>query len=156
MLMVAITQMEQWDSANTELNLSMFRMYMSSTLNLLLLAFSFCLLADPFLLVNYPIIRSNLQVKYNGQFGCRLDQVANDLFTTVITSKVSSYLFMLIPDIQEKVMEQFSLSSPSEEFDVAGLIVESLNFQGNVPGILSPKLKCPRSLSLPVHHSNLS
>ena len=136
-LMVAITKMEQWDSANMELNLCMLRMYMSSTLNLLLLSFSFCLLADPFLLVDHPIIRSNLQVEYSGQFACRLDQVANGLFTTVITSQVSHFFIMSIPDIKAKVMKHFELTSPSKEFDVADRIVESLKFQGDA----NPHLK---------------
>ena len=45
-----ITVIEKWDSSQTELNFLLFRIYLSNTLNSLILLFSYLLLIDPFLL----------------------------------------------------------------------------------------------------------
>ena len=74
-LILAITEMEQWDSPSTELNLLLSRMYISSTMNVILTATTFAILADPFLLYDQPVIRTNLGIEYSGQFPCRLDEV---------------------------------------------------------------------------------
>jgi hypothetical protein len=83
MLLQAITAMEHWDSAQTELRFLLFRTYLSNTLNTLILTLSYIILMDPFLLAQYPNLRRSLQLVRSDRFSCRIDQVADGLFTLV-------------------------------------------------------------------------
>ena len=75
MLFQLITQLEMWDSRQTEVNLVLFRMYLSNTLNIFLLATTYLLLADPLLLASYPQLRASLELPLNSSYTCRIDQV---------------------------------------------------------------------------------
>lgn len=132
-LMIAITNMEQWDSAATELNVCMTRMYISSTLNLLLTGFSYALLADPFLLIDQPAIRENLGVNFTGIFPCRFDQIANGLFTTIVSSEATNLiLLVLMPNAKQFVRRGFAWPSVTDEFETADRIVNAMKLQGLV------------------------
>jgi hypothetical protein len=79
-----LTEVEGWDSAQTVANIVLFRLYVSNLLNALILAASYIVLADPFLLAEAPSVRNSVSVKVSNGFSCRYDQVASGLFTLVI------------------------------------------------------------------------
>eukprot|EP01041_Mallomonas_annulata_P002214 gene2214-4302_t len=84
-LFTIITTFEEWDSGNTELNILLFRLYLSNTLNLLLLASTYALLADPIMWTSdsyYPT-RLAVEIPFINTYTCRLNQAANGLFTLV-------------------------------------------------------------------------
>lgn len=88
-ILTQITKFEEWDYGHTEINMLLFRSYLSDTLNLLILAFSYYLLADPVLFANYAW-REYFDVQYLGSaFSCRLDQVADGLYILVITNFIT-------------------------------------------------------------------
>ena len=124
----SITQFEQWDFGTTEVNLLLFRMFTSDLLNILLLVFSYMLLANPLLLANYNSIRSALQVIYSTSFQCRLDQAANGLFVILITSStvqiVGKFSFSVVKILLNKY---FNANLKKKEFDVADELVSLLD-----------------------------
>ena len=85
-LLKQITQLEAWDSGDFKVNILLGRMFLSNIMNTLILAVSYLLLADPFLLANYPSFRSLLELKESGAFSCRIDQCADAMFSLLITN----------------------------------------------------------------------
>ena len=85
-LLKVITAYEKWDSGDMELDVLLFRMYLSSTLNLMVLAFTYLLLANPFLIASNSqyTFRVQLELQYNAKFTCRMDQAADGLFNLVL------------------------------------------------------------------------
>ena len=127
-LFTRITLLEQWDNVSTEINMLLIRMFCSSTLNLLLLAFSYALLANPFLLADSPKIRIALEVRPSTAFLCRMDQAANGLFTLVILSFLLKAAAMMIVPIMNVLRARLTLKCVvKEEFAIAQRIVETLN-----------------------------
>ena len=123
-----ITELEQWDNVSTEINMLLFRMFCSSTLNLLLLAFSYALLANPFLLADFPNFRTSLEVRPSRDFLCRMDQAANGLFTLVILSFFFKAAVMMIVPVMNVIKARLTLKTVvKEEFAIAKRIVETLN-----------------------------
>ena len=127
-LFTRITQIEQWDNVSTEINMLLFRMYCSNTLNLLLLAFSYALLANPFLLGDQPYFREALAVKPSSSFTCRMDQAANGLFTLVVFSFIIKGMAMIASPMMRIAKGRLTLKPfVKEEFAIAQRIVETLN-----------------------------
>jgi len=85
-LMKAITAFEKWDSGQMNLNVLLFRMYLSNILNTLILALSYLLLSDPMLLAQYPTVRGALELTESGLFKCRIDQTADAMFSLYTTN----------------------------------------------------------------------
>lgn len=85
-LLKQITQLEAWDSGDFKVNILLARMFLSNIMNTLILAISYLMLADPFLLANYPSFRSLLELKESGAFTCRIDQCADAMFSLLITN----------------------------------------------------------------------
>ena len=87
-LMKAITTFERWDSGQMNLNVLLFRMYLSNILNTLILALSYLLLSDPMLLAQFPTVRGSLELTESGLFDCRIDQTADAMFSLYTTNFV--------------------------------------------------------------------
>ena len=85
-LLKEITNLELWDSGQTQLNILLFRMYFSNILNTLILGMSYLMLADPFLFSEYPTLRAALQLPESDVFVCRLDQAADAMFSLIVTN----------------------------------------------------------------------
>jgi hypothetical protein len=68
MFLKTITNFEKWDSSQLELTFLLFRTYLSNTLNTMILAISYLLLADPFLLAQYPSLRVQVESQVSGFF----------------------------------------------------------------------------------------
>jgi hypothetical protein len=78
-----LTAFEEWDSGQFSLNMLISRMYLSNMMNLLVLALSYGLLADPFLLADdtYSKRRGQLENIFdNTVYSCRLNAAAEGLF----------------------------------------------------------------------------
>jgi hypothetical protein len=127
-----ITDKEAWDSAQTISNITLFRLYLASTLNALLLIVSYLVLADPFLLAQYPQLRDSFGLKVNRtSFACRLDQVAEGLFTLVgFTWFIDEAIFLLTPLCMQYLYRFFHWEYKKDEFDVASSMVKRLGFIG--------------------------
>lgn len=130
MFLVRITSIELWDSAQTEVNILIFRMFFSNTLNILLLALSYVLLSNPFLLANYPLLRSSLEVQFSGTFTCRLDQTSDGVFTLVVSNVfVSAASAYASSAIAPKILNYlFHFPIVKQEFSIASNIVQLQNF----------------------------
>jgi hypothetical protein len=90
-----ITRIEMWDSALTVMNVVLLRIYISSTLNSLILAFTYLLLVDPYLLASNPTLRSQLELPLNINYNCRIDQVADALFSLMILTWIFRIVFVV-------------------------------------------------------------
>jgi len=126
-LLKLITAFEAWDSGTMYLNILLFRMYASNTLNTLILALSYILLADPFLIASYPSIRGQLELKETGLFNCRIDQCADALFTLFVTGFVSSKIGIVSSWILKRIA---TVKKPfvKTEFEIAPTMIALLNF----------------------------
>jgi hypothetical protein len=79
-----LTKFEEWDSGQFSLNVLIMRMYLSNMMNLLILALSYGLLADPFLLADETNSqrRSQLENLFDDSvYSCRLNAAAEGLFS---------------------------------------------------------------------------
>ena len=130
-LLRAITALEKWDSGQTQFNLLLFRIYVASTLNILVVALTYLLLADPFLLASYPTLRSNLVIPTNTGYNCSLDQAADGLFTLWAIT-----FFIRIALIAGKPIAFYILSLIKredwvrDEIDIAHQTVKMLRYYG--------------------------
>lgn len=134
-IFVFITKQEGWDASSTKTNLMMFRLYLASTLNGLLTVFSYLVLADPFLLAQYSNLRSSFGLDENTQdYNCRMDQVAEGLFTLVGFSWVIDHAMLLIMPIAKYCLARYILRKEyiKDEFEVADNMVKRMNFMGLV------------------------
>lgn len=79
-----LTKFEEWDSGQFSLNVLISRMYLSNMMNLLILALSYGLLADPFLLTGGQYADRRLQLENvfdDSVYSCRLNAAAEGLFS---------------------------------------------------------------------------
>lgn len=79
-----LTLFEEWDSGQFSLNVLISRMYLSSMMNLLILALSYGLLADPFLMADGSNAerRGQLENVFDDTvYSCRLNAAAEGLFS---------------------------------------------------------------------------
>jgi len=95
-----LTKFEKWDSGQFALNVLISRMYLSNVMNLLILALSYGLLADPFLLADDSNSdrRSELEIAFDPTaYQCRLNAAAEGLFSLVLSEFfVNGILFFLV------------------------------------------------------------
>ncbi|KAJ1437470.1 hypothetical protein B484DRAFT_477389 [Ochromonadaceae sp. CCMP2298] len=127
-----ISKLEGWDSARTELKFLLVRIYLSSELNTVILTLSFLMLADPYLLAQYPWLRESIQFEPADQFDCRLDQVADGLFTLVGATWVTQLLSFASPCLKRGLYWLLGWPWAREEFKVAEAVVKKLGFLGLV------------------------
>jgi hypothetical protein len=132
-LLELITQLEQWDSAQTELKFLLFRVYMSNTLNTLILTLSYILLMDPLLLAEYPTLRRSLELKDSGVFSCRVDQAADGLFTLVGSTWAIQMASFIGSPMSMRVLA-YATGKPwvKTEFNIADAMVKKFSFLGLV------------------------
>ena len=79
-----LTKFEEWDSGQFSLNVLISRMYLSNMMNLLILALSYSLLADPFLMADGTSAdrRTQLENVFDETvYSCRLNAAAEGLFS---------------------------------------------------------------------------
>jgi hypothetical protein len=93
-LIYGINHLEQWDSAKTEMQVLLLRVYLSNTLNTIIVAVSYLLLVDPFLFASsdpFPTtLRDAVEVPLDtSSYKCRADQAADGLFVLVAGTFVS-------------------------------------------------------------------
>jgi len=128
--------MEGWDSAQVEVNLSLFRLFLSNQLNVLLFVLSYLLLADPYLFSSnsyFSVIRENVQVDYvPGEFNCRLDSVEFQVLLLALTTWVTNIVAIILKGYAPYVMG-WAFKTPREEiekepFDIVESMVNLLNF----------------------------
>lgn len=133
-LLQMITSFERWDSAQLETNILIFRMVLSNQLNVMILALSYLLLADPYLFAesNQLYLRNALEIAFlDTSFICRMDQVADSIFSLA----VSSFLIKMFSDwaagYSMYVLYVIILRKKDykkTEFDIATFMVDLLNF----------------------------
>lgn len=131
MLLKYITRMEKWDSGQVELNILLFRMYLSNMLNLLILAFSYALLADPMLFAekdNYEL-RQRVEREFDDDgYTCRLNQTADGMFTLVLTEFVLNPIIFFGAGYGNVVLSWVTKKWVKVEFDIAQRMVAMLYF----------------------------
>eukprot|EP01032_Pedospumella_encystans_P012745 gene12745-14720_t len=129
----AITLLEQWDSAQTELRFLLFRTYLSNTLNTLILTLSYIMLADPILLAEYPQLRKALELVESDTFSCRIDQAADGLFVLVgATWAIQLANFFGTPFAMKCLAYLRGKPWVKPEFNIAEAMVNKLSFLGIV------------------------
>eukprot|EP01035_Chromulina_nebulosa_P025887 gene25887-33840_t len=130
-LLNLITKIEMWDSGLTVMSVVLFRIYISSTLNSLILAFTYLLLADPYLLASNPTLRSQLELPLNSNYNCRIDQVADALFSLMILTWVFRIVFVVANPFFDYV-QSIVLKKPwvKAEFQVPEQMVKFLSYLG--------------------------
>jgi hypothetical protein len=129
-----LTEVEGWDSAQTVSNIVLLRLYISNLLNTLILAASYMVLADPFLLAERGSLRNSIGVKENGS-SCRYDQAGSGLFVLVITTWFLNLAFQFLIPFTLKlfykyVMKVYDEKKYKQEFIVAPMMIQKLNFLG--------------------------
>ena len=105
-IMNLITDFEQWNS-EMALRMILFRVYISNTLNILLIAISYILLADPTFLYDFPVLSRTLYVPISEKYKCRLDQVSDELFFLYFNDRLVNGAIVwatgLIPYISSRI-----------------------------------------------------
>lgn len=127
-----ITSFEQW-SPEYELPIRLGRTYASNVFNLYILAFSYILLADPYLLPTDSMsIRNQVEVKFSKDaYQCRIDQVASDLFLLVVTDRISQDVLFFLTAFISIVIGWVRQKDPVKtEFDVINSAMSVINSSG--------------------------
>jgi hypothetical protein len=130
------TQFEKWDSGHVELLISTARNYLSNTVNTLVVAIAFYVFADPMLFANSGLSTlRKIAMSESVSLPCRLDHVADSVFTLILTTCISDLLsFVAMPFARYLKAQLFPNSSnqttPQKQFDVADNIVNRLLFIG--------------------------
>jgi hypothetical protein len=126
----ALTMLELWDSGQVQLNILLFRMYVSNMMNLLILAISYALLADPFLFANNEnkAMRKQVEHEFDPNSICRLDQASNGLFTLILTEFFLNGLVFLGMGGFNVVVNAYVMPFPKKEFNIAQRMVAMLYF----------------------------
>lgn len=126
-----ITSLESWDTSATVTTMRLLRVYVSSLLNTLLLVFSYMVLADPFLLADNSSLRNSFGLTESDAFECRMDQIADGLFTLVMFTWMLNGAMLLGMPYANKVLA-FVTRTPykKSEFQVSDGMVKRLNLMG--------------------------
>ena len=125
-----ITAFEAWDSPTLELNVLLGRMYFSNVFNVLILAGSYALLADPLLLAmnDYEYYRLLVEIQFHSNLNvCRMDQVAEGLLTLLLTSFAIKFMMVILNPLSDYIYAIVT-GTPYEktEFNIASSIVSML------------------------------
>ena len=126
-----LTTIELWDSGQVQLNVLLFRMYLSNMMNLLILAISYALLADPFLFAEKGDKNMRRQVEHEftpSDFDCRLNQAANGLFTLILTEFFLNGIVFWAMGMVKVVINAYVMATPKKEFNIAQRMVAMLYF----------------------------
>ena len=129
-----LTEFEQWDTGDFFVNILLFRMYVFNILNQVALALSYILLADPFLLAQYPSLRSSLELPFSSsRYECRIDEAADQLFSLVVSGFVTNNTLLFAIPYAKKCLF-YVLNKPLRKvpFDIVGLIVDLNGFVGQI------------------------
>lgn len=125
-----ITEYEAWDSPSLELNIRLSRMYLSNIFNVVILAASYALLADPMLLGESQnvFLRRSLEITFNSSIHrCRMNQVAESLFTLLISAFVIKVVMMILNPLADILYNRVKgIAYQKTEFDIASGIVSML------------------------------
>lgn len=131
LLVACITELEQWDSGTRILNIVLLRVYLSSTLNSLILAFTFLLVADPYSLASLRTIRGAL-TQTTSSSECNFDVTCNGLASLVFITWLNRLFFFVSP--YASMFYAYLRSRPFEkgEFDVPNEMVKKFSMLGLV------------------------
>jgi hypothetical protein len=126
-----LTQLELWDSGQIQLNMLLFRMYLSNMMNLLILAISYAMLADPFMLADnhsQQTFRQKVEQVSSDQFACRLNQAASGMFSLVLTEFFLNGLVYALVAYMNIFINRFLYATSKKEFNIAQRMVSLLYF----------------------------
>jgi hypothetical protein len=129
-LILSLTKFEKWERS-IELNILLSRLFLANILNVFILAFSYFLLSNPYLLSangnDRFSIRSQVEIPFNSVYPCRMDQVQNGLFQLIITDWVSKNISVLIGGIVPVIKSRiFGNPVIKPEFDLAPSILSHI------------------------------
>lgn len=130
-----ITVFEAWDTGGVHTSLLLLRMYLFNILNTLILAISYVLLADPFLLADRPQIRNSLVLPPVVGFSCLIDQTAAALFSLVVTTFLLKELLnnFLLPLITTGATQYLlGKSPPKDPFELVDSTIDTIGFVSNM------------------------
>ena len=94
-IMKSITDFEEWDS-EWSLRIILLRVFLSNTLNVLIVALSYMLLADPNFLYFVPTISRSLFVPVSKQYICRMDQISYELFSLYFNDRIINLVIVFL------------------------------------------------------------
>lgn len=125
-----LTKLELWDSGQIQLNVLLFRMYLSNMMNLLILAISYAMLADPFLLADNDSynLRKRVEQTYLKSFKCRMNQAASGMFSLILTEFFLNGIVYLVMGSLNIIINRFLFPCPKKEFSIAQRMVSLLYF----------------------------
>jgi hypothetical protein len=125
-----LTELELWDSGQTELNMLLIRMYLSNMMNLLILAISYAMLADPFMLADNHSYQLRLKVEqsFSNNFTCRMNQAASGMFSLILTEFALNGLVYLAVGYLNVFLNRFIHSMAKKQFNIAQRMVSLLYF----------------------------
>lgn len=125
-----ITNFEMWDSGQTQLNILLFRMYLSNLMNLVILAMSYAFLADPMLFAatDYSFLRRHVEKEFlSNEYLCRLDQAASGVFSLVVSEFVLNGVIYFLTGFPAKRLDNPKIY-PKPIFNIAQRMVALLYF----------------------------
>lgn len=131
MIFQFITTLEKWDSGRMELNVLLFRMYVSNMMNVLILAVSFAMLADPYLLADedsYSIRQAVEKVFLPEKYQCRMNQASDGLFSLILVELFVNASLFLISGYTPVIITKWFQPTSSTEFNIAQRMVALLYF----------------------------
>jgi hypothetical protein len=125
-----LTEYELWDSGQTELNMLLIRMYLSNMANLLILAISYAMLADPFMLADNESysLRQKVEQSSSDSFTCRMNQAASGMFSLILTEFALNGLVYLAVGYLNIFVNRYIHSMAKKEFNIAQRMVSLLYF----------------------------
>lgn len=125
-----LTRLELWDSGQIELNMLLFRMYLSNMMNLLILAISYAMLADPFMLAdnNSYSLRQRVEQKSSANYTCRMNQAASGMFSLILTEFFLNGVVYFAVGYLNVFLNRYIYSVPKKEFNIAQRMVSLLYF----------------------------
>jgi len=149
-IILRITKIEKWDDGGTHIKLALTRLFIAKLFNVLVQAFSFAQLADPFILRSSTYFSVDLQEyrtsvqrpfsplstfasgsnSWSGDRQCRMDQVANGLFVLIATEFVMNKLLGIgFPLMKMGAARARKKPYKRAEFNVSSMMVNLLYFQ---------------------------
>ena len=125
-----ITDFERWENNRTAIIVKICRFYLSTSLNILILAISSGLVLDPFLLSKHSeyIIRIKLEPNFNSKYGCHFNQAGDYLIIYVLIDLLVHLLFHVATPF---ILQRFQKKQVSKsEFDLVVQTISLLYFIG--------------------------
>jgi hypothetical protein len=133
-LILYVTRFEQWESGQVEVNIRIFRMFLSRILNIIILGVGYALLANPYLFADEEnsLIRGRVEIQFTTEsFQCRLDQVGDGMMSLVFTDLVLSMALLFAGNFSYHLYCRiFGVTWKKVEFDTAASMVSILYFAG--------------------------